>query len=114
MIVDDHPSFRASARTLLEDEGFRVVGEAIDGRSAVETVRRLRPDVVLLDVLLPDIDGFEVARRIAESPSAPAVVLTSSRDRATYRRRLDAAPARGFIGKAELTGAALAALVQSR
>jgi CheY-like chemotaxis protein len=80
LIVDDHPSFRASARMLLEAEGFEVVGEAPDGLSAVEAVHDLQPQVVLLDVQLPDIDGFEVAARITANGSAPAVVLTSSRD----------------------------------
>ena len=60
LIVDDHPSFRASARVVLESDGFSVVGEAADGASALEECCRLRPQVVLLDVQLPDIDGFDV------------------------------------------------------
>ena len=83
LIVDDHPSFRASARILLEAEGFDVVGEAEDGMSALEAVKRLRPDVVLLDVALPDIDGFDVAARLA-GHGGPAVVLVSSRDPADF------------------------------
>src|SRR5690349_523993 len=81
LIVDDHPSFRASARRLLEADGFEVVGEAQDGMSAIEAVRELKPEVVLLDVQLPDIDGFEVAARLTNGGGGPAVVLTSSRDR---------------------------------
>ena len=67
VVVDDHPTFRATACALLEAEGFVVVGEAADGRSALEVIERLAPDVVLLDVQLPDIDGFEVAARVAGS-----------------------------------------------
>ncbi len=70
LIVDDHPSFRATARMLLELEGYEVVGEAPDGLSAVEEARRLQPDLVLLDVNLPDIDGFDVA---PGSPSTTAL-----------------------------------------
>ena len=89
LIVDDHPGFRASVRRLLEDEGYEVVGEAEDGRAAIEATASLRPEIVLLDVQLPDLDGFEVARRIAgggisQSPSAPAVVLTSTRRGAEF------------------------------
>jgi two-component system response regulator EvgA len=80
LIVDDHPSFRASARMLLECEGFDVIGEAEDGMGALAAVSRLHPDVVLLDVQLPDINGFEVAARLTENGSSPAIVLTSSRD----------------------------------
>src|SRR5437763_2445345 len=80
LIVDDHPSFRASARSLLEEEGYEVVGEAADGAEALRAAALLQPDWVLLDVQLPDIDGFEVARRLAISDHPPQVVLTSSRD----------------------------------
>jgi DNA-binding NarL/FixJ family response regulator len=111
LIVDDHAPFRSLARAVLQVEGFEVVGEAADGLSALEAARRLRPSVVLLDVQLPDLDGFEVARRLAADADPPAIVLVSSRDRMSYRRRLAESPARGFISKAELSGAAVAALV---
>ena len=111
LIVDDHGGFRESARALLEAEGFAVVGCAADGASALAAVRRLRPEVVLLDVQLPDLDGFAVARQLAAAPDPPRVVLISSRDAAAYGRRLDAAPACGFLAKRELSGASLAALV---
>jgi CheY-like chemotaxis protein len=111
LIVDDHPSFRASARFLLEDEGFEVIGEAADGSSALRAVEALRPDVVLLDVQLPDIDGIEVAARLAQNGSAPAIVLTSSRDLADLGLVRERSPVRGFIPKAELSGAALEALL---
>jgi DNA-binding NarL/FixJ family response regulator len=111
LIVDDHESFRALARELLQLAGYVVVGEAADGRAALSASERLRPSIVLLDIQLPDTDGFEVAARLAEQDETPAVVLTSSRDSGAYRGRLAASPARGFIPKAELTGAALAAVI---
>jgi DNA-binding NarL/FixJ family response regulator len=110
LIVDDHPSFRASARTLLEAEGYEVVGEAEDGESAVAAVQELMPDLVLLDVQLPDIDGFEVAARLRKLGDGPVVILTSSRDGADYGRCIGDCGAHGFVPKAELSGAAIAAL----
>ncbi len=112
LIVDDHPSFRASARLLLECEGYRVVGEAEDGLSALQEVERLAPDVVLLDVQLPDIDGFEVAARlIAGNGASPAIVLTSSRDVEDLGPLAADEALRGFVPKSELSGAALEALL---
>jgi DNA-binding NarL/FixJ family response regulator len=111
LIVDDHPSFRASARMLLEAEGFEVVGEAQDGRSGLEAVQALKPDVVLLDVQLPDIDGIEVANRLTANGSGPAIVLTSSRDLADLGPVRERCDVRGFIPKSELSGAALEALL---
>jgi DNA-binding NarL/FixJ family response regulator len=111
LIVDDHPSFRASARMLLECEGYEVIGEAEDGEGALDAVARLHPDVVLLDVQLPDIDGIEVAARLTANGSAPAIVLTSSRDLADLGPVRDRCDVRGFIPKAELSGAALEALL---
>jgi DNA-binding NarL/FixJ family response regulator len=111
LIVDDHDGFRESARALLDAEGFAVVGCAADGAAALAAVERLRPEVVLVDVQLPDVDGFAVAERLAAVPDPPRVVLISSRDAAAYGPRLDAAPACGFLAKRELSGASLAALV---
>ncbi len=111
LIVDDQASFRFLARAMLEADGYVVVGEAADGTTGVASVRALRPDVVLLDVQLPDIDGFAVCERLALDPDPPPVVLTSTRDVASYRRRLAASTARGFILKAELTGAGLRAIL---
>ena len=111
LIVDDHPSFRIMARKLLEAEGFDVVGEAEDGRTAIEAAARLRPEVVLLDVQLPDIEGFEVAATITSNGSAPAVVMTSSRDAAEFSGLVERCGARGFVPKAELSAAALRALI---
>ena len=111
LIVDDHAAFRASARALLQAEGFEVVGEAADGAEAVQAVTSLRPEIVLLDIQLPDLDGLAVAEQLAAVPDGPAVVLISSRDAAAYGPRLQATPARGFIRKSGLSGEALAALV---
>jgi DNA-binding NarL/FixJ family response regulator len=113
VIVDDHASFRRSARRLLEADGFAVVGEAGDGESALAQVRKLQPDLVLLDVLLPGIDGFAVAEALDREPWRPLVILTSSREAADLRTRLRRTPARGFVHKAELSGATLNALIDS-
>jgi len=109
LIVDDHPSFRATARALLQAEGFDVVGEAEDGASALALVAELRPDVVLLDVQLPDLDGFEVAQRLGAD--GPAVVLVSSRDGSDFGPLIERSGARGFIPKAELSGARISSLL---
>jgi DNA-binding NarL/FixJ family response regulator len=111
LIVDDHPSFRASARTLLEAEGYEIVGEAENGAAALQAVKDLQPDLVLLDVQLPDMDGFQVAEQLCRLDDPPAVVLTSSRDSADYGRCIQICGARGFVPKADLSGAALAALL---
>jgi DNA-binding NarL/FixJ family response regulator len=111
LIVDDHEGFRSFARELLQADGFDVVGEVGNGRAAIRAARELQPEVVLVDVVLPDLDGFAVCARLAEGTSPPVVVLTSSRDASAYRRRLSESAARGFIPKSELSGAALAALV---
>jgi DNA-binding NarL/FixJ family response regulator len=111
LIVDDHEDFRAAARSLLEADGFTVVGEAADGTEALTAIAELRPAVVLLDIQLPGIDGLAVAEQIATEPDPPAVVLVSSREARSYGPRLVQAPARGFIPKGELSGAALADLV---
>jgi DNA-binding NarL/FixJ family response regulator len=111
LIVDDHPGFRSLARRLLEAGGFEVVGEAADGHAAVTVARELRPDVVLLDVQLPDIDGCEVTQRLRDGGAGPAVVLTSTRDRADYGERVERCGARGFVPKAELSGAAMRAIL---
>jgi DNA-binding NarL/FixJ family response regulator len=111
LIVDDHAGFRSLARRLLTSGGFEVVGEASDGQAAVTAARRLRPDVVLLDIQLPDVDGFEVTARLADGGAGPVVVLTSTRDRADYGERVAQSGARGFLPKAELSGAALQAFL---
>jgi len=112
LVVDDHPSFRRSAAALLAAEGFEVVGEAEDGASALALAAELAPDVVLLDVQLPDIDGFEVAARLRERGGDEAIVLVSSREREAYGPLVEASGARGFVGKADLSRAVLDRLLE--
>lgn len=112
LIADDHPAFRSRARALLRREGYDIVGEAVDGASAIAAARRLHPDLVLLDVRLPDIDGFEIARRLTGGDDPPAIVLISSRDAADYGGRIAGSGAIGFITKADLSGSSLAALLE--
>jgi DNA-binding NarL/FixJ family response regulator len=112
VIVDDHPSFRSSARMLLESDGFEVVGEAATGEEGVHVALELRPDLVLLDVNLPDIDGFEVATRITADPEPPRVILTSSRDSTDFGPLVEKSGALGFVPKSELSGAALEDLLR--
>jgi DNA-binding NarL/FixJ family response regulator len=109
LIVDDHADFRATAHTLLEVEGYDVVGEAENGVQALRRARELRPDVVLLDVHLPDFDGFEVAARLAALDERPRVVLTSSRDGSDFGPLIADSGAHGFVPKSELSGETLAA-----
>lgn len=109
LIVDDHAGFRTAARALLEAEDYDVVGEAEDGAGAVAAATELRPEIVLLDIQLPDLDGFAVAERLADDGVRSAIVLISSRDVTSFRRRLAANPAWSFISKSELSGEALTA-----
>jgi DNA-binding NarL/FixJ family response regulator len=112
LIVDDHPSFRASARAILEESEFRIVGEASDGASALAAIAEHEPDVVLLDVQLPDMSGFDVCALLDQvRGKVPAIVLTSSRDLVDYGELVDTSCARGFVPKAELSGEAVAALI---
>jgi len=111
LLVDDHPSFRAIAVRLLRSAGYEVVGEAHDGRSGLVAAAELRPDVVLLDIRLPDMDGFEVTERLRNGDHAPDVVLISSREAEGYGQRVAESTARGFIAKAELSAETLAALL---
>ncbi len=112
LVVDDHAGFRATARRMLERDGWKVIGEAADGASALTAASALEPDVVLLDIGLPDLDGFGVAERLADAMGGgPAIVLVSSRDRSAYVGRLAASPAIGFVAKDELDGPALRSLL---
>jgi two-component system response regulator EvgA len=111
LIVDDHPAFRSSARRLLEEEGFDVVGEAADGEAGLSLARRLAPELVLLDVGLPGLSGYDVAEQLAGGRSK--VVLTSSRSQEDLGRRVRESGASGFISKDHLSAAAILALVEA-
>jgi DNA-binding NarL/FixJ family response regulator len=111
LVVDDHSGFRACARRLLEREGYRVVAEAADGAAALRCAIDTRPELAIVDVHLPDHDGFEVAARLAALEDAPAVVLTSSHDRAEIDPLVAGSSARGFVPKDELSREAIEDLV---
>ena len=113
VIVDDHPSFRASARAILEAEGFEVVGEAASGAGAISVAGELHPDVLLLDVQLPDMTGFDVCDALCSmNGHRPAVVLVSSREAADYGELIGGCGACGFVAKDELSGEAVSALLR--
>ena len=114
LIVDDHAAFRSFAHRVLVADGLAVVGEAADGAAAIALAPELRPDVVLLDVQLPDMDGFAVAEVLAAQDEAPAVVLVSSRSRDDYGSLVDASGAVGFIAKSALTGDLVRRLLTAR
>ena len=111
LVVDDHPSFRRCARAFLTAEGFDVAGEAGDGASALELAAELEPDLVVLDVQLPDLDGFEVAARLLARDPGLAIVLVSSRSAAEYGPLIERSGARGFLSKDELSAAAIQGLL---
>ncbi len=112
LIVDDHAPFRVQARALLEADGFTVVGESDTGTTGLAAARTLKPHLVLLDIGLPDVEGFDVARELAADGPPPFVVLTSSRDASEYGPRLETSQVLGFIPKDEISGAAIRALVE--
>jgi DNA-binding NarL/FixJ family response regulator len=111
LIVDDHASFRRAVRLVLEYEGYEVVGEAANGEEALRVAADMGPNLVLLDVNMPGMSGFEVAERLTADEPAPAVVLTSSRNDSDFDRRTARSGARGFIPKAEISGARLSAML---
>ena len=110
LIVDDNAGFRANARMLLESDGFEVA-EAEDGATGVQRARELAPDFVLVDIVLPDIDGFEVSEQLSRLDHPPPVILISSRDGRDYRSLIAGSRAQGFIQKSELTPDAIRALL---
>jgi DNA-binding NarL/FixJ family response regulator len=112
LLVDDHAGFRATVRRWLETEGWTVVGEAADGEAGLAAAAALRPDLVLLDIGLPDIDGFVVADRLAAAGMRD-IVLVSSRDRSAYAERIDASAALGYLAKGDLDGDGLRAILAS-
>lgn len=114
VIIDDDPAFLATVRLLLEAEGFVVAGEALNGLDGVAAATDLAPDIVLVDVNLPDIDGFEVVERLTREEDAPPVVLTSIRSAHDFGNLVERSRARGFITKADITGEALTGFLEGR
>ena len=112
LVVDDHAGFRARARSMLEEAGFDVVGEVGDAAGAVAAISAFRPQVVILDVQLPDGNGFDVARDLAAAGDPPAVILISSREASDFGRKIERSGVLGFIWKGELSGAAVRALIE--
>jgi len=112
VIVDDHAGFRAQATQLLEAAGYEVIGSCADGQAAIALLGRLRPDVMLMDVQLPDIDGFRLIEQLGAGIDGVAVVLVSTREAADYGARIGRSCAAGFITKAELSAQSLAAVVE--
>jgi CheY-like chemotaxis protein len=111
LIVDDNSAFRAAARQLLERGGFAVVAEAGDGVEGVWAAKEHTPDLAIVDVQLPDLDGFEVAERLRALELAPQVILTSSLDGTDFGALVTSSSALGFIPKAELSARTIEALV---
>lgn len=111
VVVDDHAGFRTMAAILLTAGGFRVLGEAATGAEALVLIAALMPDVVLLDVQLPDTDGFAVLRSVRAAGLATRVVLCSVRVAADYGAKLDGCGAAGFLTKSALTAEALRSLL---
>jgi DNA-binding NarL/FixJ family response regulator len=111
LVVDDHAGFRSCASELLQAEGFEVVGEAEDGASALVRAAELLPELVLLDIQLPDLDGFEVAERLLAVNQELAIVLVSSRDRSSYGPLVEHSGARGFVSKSDLSGESIERLL---
>ncbi len=107
VIVDDNDAFRARARLLLDAEGYEVVGEAADGADGLEVLRELRPDLALLDVQLPDTDGFALAERLCRDEAATGIIIISTREAADYAGSVTRCGALGFISKADLCGRAI-------
>jgi DNA-binding NarL/FixJ family response regulator len=111
LVVDDHAGFRRCATALLTAAGFDVVGEADTGSAALERAAELRPELVVLDVQLPDFDGFEVSSRLLARDAALKIVLVSSRDRSAYGPLIETSGAIGFIAKSELSAGTLATVL---
>ena len=111
LVVDDHAGFRSCASELLQAEGFDVVGEAENGASALARAAELQPELVLLDIQLPDLDGFEVAERLLAANPELVIVLVSSRDRSSYGPLVEQSGARGFLTKSDLSGESIEGLL---
>lgn len=112
LLVDDHPGFRREAGRLLQDAGFDVVGEAGDGADALRAAARMTPDLILLDIALPDASGLDLVAPLRVAAPGARVVLISSRRRSEFGRRIAASTADGFVDKVELGTASPATLAE--
>jgi CheY-like chemotaxis protein len=106
LLVDDDERFRGLARRTLEADGVDVVAEVGNGAEVADAVRSWAPDVVLLDIGLPDVDGLRVARRLRDAGGAPVVILISTRDQ-EYGERVAIGVAAGYVPKDALSLAAI-------
>ena len=113
LIVDDHEGFRSMVRSILEADGYDVVGVAGDGAAGITAARDLEPELVVLDVQLPDTTGFDVARQLRSEGLTSPIILTSSRDASSYGDQIETSGAVGFIPKAEMSGEAVRALLET-
>lgn len=111
LMVDDHEGFRFWARALLEASGYEVVGEAEDGASALRMASSLRPELILVDIQLPDMLGFEVIKRLSRAKWRPTLILISGRSESDYGNRIAQSGAIGFIAKDQLSHDAISALL---
>lgn len=100
LLADDHALVREGLRRLLQDyPDFKVVGEASDGQETLRAVRQLQPDVVLMDLSMPELDGIETTKRIVEERLPAKVLILTMHANEEYAMRVLQAGARGFIGK---------------
>jgi|SRR5581483_3980839 len=112
LLVDDSPQFAAAAaRFLSAVEKLEIVGQARSGREALEQVASLHPDVVLMDMVMPEMDGLEATRRIKRTDSPPQIIILTLHDGSEYRQQARLAGADGFVSKTDF-GTALLPLIQ--
>jgi DNA-binding NarL/FixJ family response regulator len=113
LLVDDSAEFlRVAAGFLATDPRIEIVGQVRSGVDALKCVARLAPDVVLIDVVMPEMDGFETTRRIKSRPDAPRVIILTLHDNVEYCNRAHASGADGYVSKSEL-GDRLLPLIQA-
>lgn len=113
LIVDDHDTYRAFVKSLLQEGGFEVVGEAANALSGLDAIRSLQPDLVVLDVQLPSSSGFEMARQLRSEGFSAPIILMSSREAASYGDQIDNSGAVGFIPKGEMSGETVRAVLEA-
>jgi DNA-binding NarL/FixJ family response regulator len=104
LIADDRELFRRMVRSLVESQpDYRICGEAVDGIEAIEKVRHLRPDIVLMDISMPRMDGLEATRIIRREVPECNVIIVTQNDATVAREQARSANARGFVAKSDLS-----------